>query len=227
MTFFDEYLGTGFYRELDLNYRKAFLFGQFYRTHAYYPHQNLQLWRPIKYEGPSSTIATQFQIQSAGADAFKHNLPLGSPKLESNEEFLVIRAKVRPVLLLQPENPGLANINKGYPAKLQRRLCSVAQIFSVADQDTGTQKFNPDFLDRVRLLEYPEFMFLPRKTGLLEVDSLLRLDEVQSVFTSHLQPLQYAFSDEAAEILRDQLQLWLIGRTRPYFDELRNALLAD
>jgi hypothetical protein len=227
MTFFDEYLGTGFYKQLGLNYRTTLLFGQIYLTHAYYPHENLQFWRPIKLEGPSKTIATDFRIEPAGKDAFKHNLPLGIPKRESDEEFLVIKAKVRPVLLLQAENPTLSNVNKKYRAKLQRHLCNVAQIFSVADRDTGAQKFNPDFIARVRLLEYPEFMFLPKKTGILDVDSLLRLDEVQSVFTSHLQPLQYSIGDEGAEILRDQLQISVIGRTRRYFDEVRDALLAD
>lgn len=227
MTTFDDFLGSGFYKQLGLDYHKTFHFGQFYRTHAYYPHENVELWRPIKYDGPSKTIATEFRIQSAGEDAFKHNLPLGAPKLESNEEFLVIRAKIRPVLLLQLENPLLEKLNKGYKAKLQRHLCNVVQVFSIVDPDTEAQKFNPDFINRIRLLEFPEFMFLPKLTGVLAVDSLLRLDELQSVFMSRLEPLQYELADEPKEILRDQFQILLTGRTRPYYNEMRELLLAD
>ncbi|HEY6328093.1 MAG TPA: hypothetical protein VI756_02060, partial [Blastocatellia bacterium] len=106
-------------------------------------------------------------------------------------------------------------------------LCNVAQIFSVVDPATGAQKFDPTFIDRVRLLEYPEFMFLPRQTGVLTVDSLLRLDEVQSVFTSNLTPLEHALEEEPIEILKDQLQLLVTGRTRSYFNQIRELLLAD
>jgi hypothetical protein len=227
MTFFDEYCGSGFYKQLGLDYHKTFHFGQFYLTHAYYPHENLQFWRPIRYSGPSRTIAEEFHLETAGTDAFRHGLPLGAPKLASNEDFLVIRAKIRPVLLLQPENPLLEDLNKGYRSKLQRHLCNVAQIFSVVDPNTGEQKYNPDFIDRVRLLEFPEFMFLPRETGFLEVDSLLRLDELQSVFTPKLDPLRYALEDEPTDMLRDQLQILVTGRTRPYHNDMRALLLAD
>lgn len=227
MTFFDEYCGSGFYKKLGLDYGKTFHFGQFYRTHAYYPHENLQFWRPIRYSGPSKTVAEEFRIEPAAADAFNRSLPLGAPKLESNEEFLVIRAKIRPVLLLQFENSLLETLNKGFKAKLQRHLCNVAQIFSVVDPDTEGQKFNPDFIARVRLLEFPEFMFLPKHPGLLTVDSLLRLDELQSVFTPKLEASQYMLEDEPAEILRDQLQILLTGRTRPYYNLMREQLLAD
>src|SRR5882724_7144157 len=112
-TYFDTYC-TEFYRKLALDYHTTFHFGQLYKTHAYYPHVNLQLWRPIRLSGPTKTIAEEFRIEPAGADAFNRSLPLGAPPLKAFEEFLVIRAKRRPVVLLQPENPLLTELNKGY-----------------------------------------------------------------------------------------------------------------
>jgi hypothetical protein len=35
-------------------------------------------------------------------------------------------------------------------------------------------------------MEFPELMFLPKRSGFLEVDSMLRLDEMQSVFSGHI-----------------------------------------
>jgi hypothetical protein len=146
--YIDEWFETDFYKKLPLGYHQHFSFGQFFRTHAYYPHENLELWRPVPDpDEPTKTIASQFQIVPAGADAFRRGIPLGSPKLETNEEFLVVRA------------------------------------------------------------------------------SILRLDELQSVFTGNLEPSQFALGDEPASILRGQIQ-YLITKTGPSsYTELRELLL--
>jgi hypothetical protein len=176
--FIDEFYGDQFYKQLPLGYHATFSFGQFFWTHAYYPHENLELWRPVPDpNAPTKTIASAFRITPAGQDAFRRNLPLHTPRLETNEEFLVIRAKRRPVLLVQPEI-SLAGIdNRGYRGRIERRRCLVAQVFGLADTKTGQAQFSPPFMGRVRKMEFPQFMFLPQKPGLLEVDSLLRLDE--------------------------------------------------
>jgi hypothetical protein len=119
----DEYIGDGFFKQLPLGYHQHFSFGQIFWTHAYYPHEHLELWRPIlDANEPTKTIATQFQITAAGQDAFRRNIPLAAPKLETNEEFVVLRAKKRPVLLVMPEAPPFGVDNRGYRGKVQR-LC--------------------------------------------------------------------------------------------------------
>lgn len=225
---FDEYCqDTGFYKKLSLNYRTSFSFGQIYWTHAYYPHKHLELWRPILDPNEKTkTLARAFEQQSAKDDAFDRGYPLSSPKLESSEEFLVIRAKIRPVVLLQPESPLLNDLNKGFRANLQRHLSTVAQVFSVTDE-TGTSKFNPVVINRIRTLEFPQIMFLPKQAGLLNADSLLRLDEVQSVFTDHLDATEYMLGEEALQVLKDQLRLLLTGETRPEHVKLREFLMNE
>lgn len=68
-------------------------------------------------------------------------------------------------------------------------------------------------------------MFLPARAGLLDVDSLLRLDELQSVFTPNLDPTQYALGDEVANVLRGLLQYLLTGAGPSFYTELRELLL--
>jgi hypothetical protein len=58
-------------------------------------------------------------------------------------------------------------------------------------------EFNPTLIDRVRKMEFPELMFLPRKPGFLEVDSFLRLDEMQSGFRPHLEARPLALKASA------------------------------
>ena len=47
--FIDEWFGNTFYKKLPLGYHHDanFCFGQVFWTHAYYPHENLELWRPV------------------------------------------------------------------------------------------------------------------------------------------------------------------------------------
>jgi len=224
--FIDEWFGDKFYKKLPLGYRNSFTFGQYFWTHAYYPHENLELWRPI--QGPdeaTKTMASAFRITPAGQDAFSRTIPLASPKLETNEEFLVIRAKKRPVVLLMPEPPPIGIPAHGFQGRMQRRLCGVAQIYSLADTTTGRAKYSPSFVERVRRMEWPQMMFLPRYPGILEVDSLLRLDELQSVFTANLEPTQYSLGDDVTDILRGQLQYLFTGTGPPAYTDLRELLL--
>lgn len=159
--FIDEWF-SAYYKKLPLGYHNEanFCFGQIFWTHAYYPHENLELWRPILDPSePTKTIASQFRISAAGQDAFKRGLPLHAPKLETNEEFLVIRAKFRPIVLIQTELPLAGVDNRGFRGRIQRRRTLVAQVFGLADARTGTPEFNPSFVDRVRKMEFPQLMF--------------------------------------------------------------------
>src|SRR5258708_27196534 len=113
--YIDEWFKDDFYKKLPLGYHHQFSFGQFFKTHAYYPHENLELWRPVPDPAePTKTIASQFRITAAGTDAFRRVLPLHAPKLETNEEFIVIRAKARPVVLIQAEFPLACVNNRGF-----------------------------------------------------------------------------------------------------------------
>jgi hypothetical protein len=224
--YIDEWFKDDFYKKLALGYHQQFSFGQFFRTHAYYPHENLELWRPVPDPNePTKTIATQFQMVAAGKDAFRRNIPLASPKLETNEEFLFVRAKTRPVVLVMPETPPFGVDNRGYRGKVQRHLCLVGQVFGLVDAKTNRVEFNPSFIDRVRRMEFPQLMFIPACPGFVEMDSLLRLDELQSVFTLNLDPTQLALSDEVTGILRGQLQFLVTGSGPTAYTELRELLL--
>ncbi|MCA9423261.1 MAG: hypothetical protein KC592_19735 [Nitrospira sp.] len=226
--FIDEWFDRNYYKRLSLSEKFTLSFGQFFWTHAYYPHENLEFWRPVLDPmEPTKTFASKFQIQSAGQDAFRRSIPLQAPKLETNEEFLVVRAKYRPVLLIQPEILIPAILNRGFRGRVSRSRCTVAQIFGLADPQTGRAEFSPNFVDRVRQMEYPQLMFLPKESGLFQVDSLLRLDELQSVFTPHLEPAEFAMTDDIATILRDQIQFLLTGKGPNEYTLLREELLRD
>jgi hypothetical protein len=226
--FIDEFFEKDYYKKLPLGYHTQanFAFGQFFFTHAYYPHENLELWRPVVDPNePTKTIASTFRLVPAGKDAFRRTIPLHAPKLETNEEFIVVRAKRRPVLLVQPEAPLMAVDNRGYRGKVQRRRCLVAQIFGLEDARTGHPEFSPSFVERVRRMEFPQLLFMPKMGGVLDVDSILRLDELQSVFTPHLEPTQYALGDEVNAVLMGQWRFLVAGIGPSEYTTLRELIL--
>jgi hypothetical protein len=219
-TFLDEVFGS-FYATAPTA-KHEYSFGQFFWIPAYYPHQRLEIWRPDQVNQQLGT-ASDFNIRSGLGDAFRRQIPYAFPALKTDEEFIVIKGKHRPVILLQPPDPALQAIKTGgYSGKIVRHLCPVALIFSVAD-DVGNSKFSPEFLERVRRLEYPQFLFLP-KGGPLMVDSLVRLDEIQSVTESQLNPTGFGLAKEVHDIFRSQVSFFLSGLSGKEFTDWASEL---
>jgi hypothetical protein len=223
--FFDEFIGEGFYQPQPTRDRALFTFGQIFVTHAYYPHENLQLWRPVIDPGePTQSIAEVFRLEAARADAFRRRFPLRVPELQSNEEFIALRAKKRPVILLRPELAPLTDTR--LRGVVQKRRCLVAQVRGLYNTATREAKFSSEFVERMRKMEFPNLMFLPRKAGVFEVDSMVRLDEIQTVFAPHLEPAGFALCTEVADMLLQQFKYFLTGEADDNdFLLLRNLLL--
>ena len=70
-------------------------------------------------------------------------------------------------------------------------------------------------------------MFLPEKAGVFAVDSMLRLDETQSVFVPHLDAKQFSLGDEPATVLRHQLAFLQTGIGPNEYTDLREFLLNE
>ncbi len=221
--FMDEWFEKGFYRKLPLGYHATLRFGQIFWTHALYSPENRQFLRPvIDPSEPTKTIATTFQILGQPADAFKRSIPLHAPALRTDEEFIVVKAKRRPVVLVQGE-PALVGVeNHGYRGKFSRSRVLVAQMFSIVDTRTGKAKYDNALIERVRRLEFPQLLFMPKATGF--VDSILRLDEIQSTFIPHLEATDCCLETDVQEILKAQIEFLLTGGGQAYTD-LRKLLI--
>jgi len=196
-------------------------FGQIFRVPAYYPPTRLQVWRPKVFDRKLS-VASDFNLE-VPKDAFARLLPYSAPPLATNEEFLGIKAKKRPVILVQPPDPKLTIIPpvRG-GAKLVRNIAPVCLLYSAVDA-AQMSKFDTAFLDRVRLLEYPQFLFIP-SSGPIVVDSLARFDELQSVDVASLEPTGYSLNPEIVSILKSQISFLLTGLGGSGFQEWATQL---
>jgi hypothetical protein len=184
-----------------------FAFGQIFRAPAYYPQQSLDVWRP-KNLNTQLGFAEDFEIRSNPKDAFKKPLPYSKPPLRTNEEFLAIKAKPRPVILIRPPDTSLLEIQKKAKSRrITHHLCTVALIYSVVDP-TGTPRFPAQFLERVRHLEYEQFLFMPQG-GPISADSIARFDEIQSIVLNQLQPTGYCLAPDLVAIAKSQVSFHL------------------
>ena len=196
------------YEKLGPNFKQLKVAGQICITPILYCYENTQIWRPCQTDA-TGTQASRFEIVSAGHDAYDRALPLKSPPLSIKEEFSVVRAKRRPVIIIRVAKSGQGQIT-GIAGSASRPLPMVLPLYSVEDL-VGRQKYPSDFLARVQQLEYPEYFFLPADGAAIQKDSLLPLFRMAHAFDGHLEPCQWKLTDEVLRILVGQVGFWLAG----------------
>jgi hypothetical protein len=184
-------LEPNFYVQLGLDYRARLVPGQVCIAPVLYCYENREIWRPFDLDN-SQTSATVFRLVPQPGDAYQSQRLLQSPQLGVYEEFPVVRAKRRPVIVLMPQQDEVEVRETRGMMRVNKKLVTVAPCYSVVNA-MNECKTDPRFLIRVGMLEFPHFMFLPQG-GSMDRDSLLRLDSIHHVFHSQLEPTQWTLS---------------------------------
>lgn len=213
-----------FYQRLGADFRRSVARGQIFRIHVGYTRENLEVWRPTNYD-ESQTSASQFRQLAAPGDAFARTAPLHTPRLETNEEFLVVRAKRRPVIMLSPTPPAPEVPRMRGGGRIHRPLALVVPIYSLANRHTGEPKYPAVFIERLRTLAYPEFLYLPPLPGVLHTPSYARVSELQAIVQPHLDATDGRLSDTSLAVLQAQILYLTTGRYEAPLHTYREELL--
>jgi hypothetical protein len=213
-------LVTNSYEKLGPRFRHVKVVGQLCVAPILYCYENTQIWRPCETDS-TRTQASRFEIVAAGGDAYDRALPLKIPSLSIHEEFPVVRAKHRPVVLIKVVEGEVAGTGS---LSATRSLPMVIPLYSVEDS-MGRQKFPTDFLARVQRLEFPEFFFLPADGAAVEKDSLVPLFRMTHAFEGHLEPCQWKLTDSIMRILHGQIGFWMTGEYGGDYEIAREMLL--
>jgi len=218
--FFDE-IATRFYVQLPLGFHKPENFrpGQFFSATISFTGENRMFWRPVNYDALTQTQATHFNVVGGAPDLFRRKFPLYAPPLASDEEFPVTRGKRRPVVLLSRP---LGNL--GGTASY-RHHCVVLPRFGLVKGASKLPKYSPEVVARMRALEFPDVFFTPAETPHLDRDGALRLDLLQPVPSSDLEPLPIALDPYVLEVLQGQFRFRLFGEYGGKYAEARETLL--
>jgi len=222
-----------FFERLDENkktkWRSSFERGQMFWSYVFYSYEDLELWRPKELDS-TRTTALSFCKVSAGGDAFQRSTPLVNPSLETAEEFIVIKAKKRPVILLCPPLREITATERiRYGEKINKHLTLVIPLYSIQDKITEQLKYPPDFIEGVRLLKWPQFFFIPSYSQCGIRDSIASLDSLMAIPKNHLEPLPIKVAGEALDCpldyLLDQINFFLTEKGGEKFLALREQLI--
>ncbi len=223
--FLDELIDP-FFEEVGSGYRDTFERCQLFRCQLFigpvmYLDEERRFWRPAEYTR-GITVAELFRMITASTDAYSRKSPLHAPKLKSDKEFPVVRAKGRPFILLSsiPEpSPPCAGTDR----HLHKKVGLVAPIQS-AVKATGESKFKEEIIERIRKLEFLHLLFLLPHAGAIDRYSLLRLDLLQTTFLSHLEPINCCLCEDAQGVVTDMLQAPLSGESTERLEFVRESL---
>lgn len=140
------------------------------------------------------------------------DLPVAAMSLNDGEIWAAYRAKKRPCLVVGSINPVVeGSIKRGMPNSHTAPTVKVAPYYGV-DRDGNRAGYKPEFVERVRHCEYPQYVWdkLPI-TG--PDESLLRLDHIQPIGTHHnsYELSDYKLSVDALDIIDELIHFVIWG----------------
>jgi hypothetical protein len=139
----------------------------------------------------------------------KSTLPVAAMPLYETEVWAAYRAKKRPCLILGCNHPTVAaNLTSGMPKNATAPTLIVAPYYGAKKGNRAG--YRPEFVERVRHCEYPQFVwdYLPFPGG---EESILRLDQLQPIGAHYGSYKLSAFKLSAAALeVMDELMIWLI-----------------
>jgi hypothetical protein len=194
---------------------------------AFVPHVDLTplTLTPEGREAPTSHDTALFRIaplRIRDPQQRRSRLPVAALPIPQGEIHTVHRSKVRPVLVVSTGGSDVPKVLRPSTSpKWQTAPTFLVAPFYGTERTDERAGWHPQFIDRIRQCEYPQFMLdtLPGST----TESVLRFDHIQPVGRHHesYEPMEFCLSADAL-CLVDEWLTWL------RFGELdAGALLAD
>jgi hypothetical protein len=165
---------------------------------------------------PKNERLNQYKVLSnPPANIVFNHMPVHELKLEHDEELLVIKAKRR-LLIVMSQAPTSWPLG-GARLKEQGYVCLPRYSFHPAD--------SPEFRTRVKALEYPWWIHTPGESSLGINDGFIRLDRIQVVEKSLLEPIPVILTEWALLLISEWLRYFLTGQIDSLFLEDRQEML--
>ena len=142
-------------------------------------------------------------------EALFNHTPVYELRLQNDEELLVNTAKRRPVIVVSQKNHFW---NMG-GARLSERGLVCLPMYSFQGSDPT------EFRARIKAQEYPWWLYLPEGHGFRE--GFARLDRLQVIEESHLQPRPRTLTDDALWFVSEWLRYYMTEEIDPLLPELR------
>jgi mRNA-degrading endonuclease toxin of MazEF toxin-antitoxin module len=166
-------------------YRKQYRQGHLYEAPVFYAQAQAIVARPL-HDASTGTESLPANILLQPPDLFDHT-PFPQLHLAADEEFLVVKAKRRPVIILSADS-----INTAGDTVL------VVPCYSA-------DNYKSEFVQRVRQDEYPGFVYLADDPTLGRKAAIVRLDHLQVATKAQLLPKPIAVAADTLTRLLEAL----------------------
>jgi len=190
--------------------------GQMYWCPCLYFDQELRILHPRGFD-PYDRLPPIWETKRIDPRAFNDqpHKPLLKPKLGADEEFVVLTAKKRPVVLLSSQSEPWR-----YRSGKAREECFlVAPLYSFEDSDPIAWKL------KIRALAYRELFYLPADDNLAVEEGFIRFDRAHVVPKRWLGRMHVCLHPDALLILTTWFQFYLTGTVEDFYLEYRANLL--
>lgn len=183
---------------------------------AFSPHidQVPYTFEPIGRTNPTQHHKAEVRVSPLRVDQLlqKATLPVAAMTLHDGEVWAAYRAKKRPCLVIGEVGlPVEKNLTLGKPNHATAPTILVAPYYGV-DRNGLRSGYRPEFVERVRHLEYPQFMWDRLPFDGATEESILRLDHLQPVGAHHQSYKLSGFKlcEVGVEVI-DQMLTWLLS----------------
>lgn len=184
-------------------------------------------WGPVGYlssqlqsvslgsHNPRDERLNQYSISTHSPDdrsVFDHP-PVYDLRLQNDEALLVTKTKRRPVIVMSQRNQPWPSAG----ARLAEHGLVCLPMYRFHTDDP------PEFRRRIRAQEYPWWLYLPPYERFLE--GFARLDRIQTIEETHLQPRTIALTDDALWVASEWLRYYLTEEIEDLPFEYRQKLV--
>ena len=206
------------------------LIGEYYRRRSGVESRQLErgqfCWAPVLYlppqaqsvaiqsYNPADESGSRYAIVPSGADPSQlDHAPVHEIQLRHNEALYAVRGKLRPVIIMSQRNEAWAHAS----GRLAESGLICVPVYSFHPNDA------PEFRDRVRAHEYPWWIHLPEGSVIRE--SFMRLDRIQVIEESHLDPMRVGLTEDALWFASEWTRYYLTEEIDPMLEEYRRETL--
>lgn len=207
-------LVNDYYKRTTLGEAKLLNRGQFCWAPSQYLSNKITTLELVKYN-PSNERLNRYAVANPQQNLLFNHTPVHELRLEHDEEFLVIKAKKRLFLIASQAPikwpPGSSRLGEdGF-------VC--LPLYSFHQNDS------PEFRARVNALEYPWWIYLPENNTFKMKEGFARLDRLQVIEKTTIQPIQIALTDDALFLVSEWLRYYLTGDIESIFLEDRKQMI--
>jgi hypothetical protein len=206
-----------YYRDTTIADSKLLRRGQLCWAPSQYLPSNITTLELIHYEPTDERRNRYAVLPNPPENLLFNHTPVLELHLEHDEELIVVKAKRRKLIVMS-QTPSL-----WVPGGSRLREIGLVCLPLYSFKPTDTVEFR----NRIKALEYPWWIYVPSDSTYHVNEGFVRLDRLQVIEKSLIQPINVAITDDALFLVSEWLRYCLSGEIESIFLEDRQQMMKE